>query len=878
MRLFKKTLLFLCLISLVLCAFASCEAKESLTLSADKTTAKPDEVVIFSTKYVTMKGEVNAEAATYEITAGSEFATLAGNKLTISSTAKNGAVITVVAKMGKLVSNAVNVTVIIPENSLSISADKTVAQRGEIVTVTVALTEDGQAIDSANAALTITKGEEFAKLVGTKLTINEDAANGSEIELTATYKALTSNTIKITVSVPVEGITISTSKTFIPEGSHANIQTVLSPAGAVGNVEWIVTEGADLCTVTGGFLAVNEDATKGATIRVKAKCDKVESNELTFTVGEETERFLIQLSQNSLTVDRNGTSAALLNVEVFDGAFQPVTDRNVAFEIISGQEFLSLTPNGNTCTFEALGHGEAVVRVSLPGTNVSETASVKVIVPPEAIQLPEMFIERLGHTYNFSMTNPSTGLAYRIPFNASAIGAENGAYCTTVKYTFAHESGATGDDVAVWADGVITFKKEGRVTVTASSDSGSRNEVTAQYSFEVNTGYNVGNYSEFKTLLESDSYNGEIINIVVTEKPTGANGYAYGYDLVPPAALKAAEEQTWQEVFWYSSIHAKNKNVYINGNRHKLDGSQLRVISEEEINELTNLGHTVSNIGALLMISPEASDPMQVAGRQHSVKVFDLEIVGNTPVDFAGDLNGHRPLGSYNTGLCIGNVDYDVVYHVEVKNITVSRCNVGLRFRHAVGDSAIDNINVYNCFSNGIEVEASIMTFGDLTFGKCGAAGLEMVPSNSNRAGDKMDQNQKITFAGVIDTSNNLNNGGTIYLTNYAAGGFTVPMILQGVLQQYQTPSTLGHMMNENGEFAFVTFIFHDFTKVVVNQSEALYPVYQAGGIINAKDLPTDGSIDTTHEYILLEIKLSVSGQGLDLGYALLYNHNYVAK
>ena len=859
------------MISIVLCAFASCQAKESLRLSADKTTAKQGEVVIFNAVHVTMKGETNAETATYEITAGSEYATLADNKLTISSTAKNGAVVTVVAKMGELVSNEVSVTVIIPQNSLSISTEKGTAERGEIVTVNVTLTEDGNEIDSAKATLAITKGSEFATLVGTKLTINEDAADGSVIELTATYKELTSNTVTITVSVPVTGITVSANKSFVPAGSFVSLQKALSPAGAVGTVEWVVTEGADLCTISGDLLAVNADATNGATIKVKAKCGNVESNELTFTVGEETESFLLLLSQNALTVDRNGTSATLLDVEILDGKLQPVTDRTVAFEVISGAEFLSITPNGNVCTFTALGHGEAVLRVSLPGTNVSKTASVKVIVPPEAIELPEMFIERLGYTYNFSMIDPGTGEAERIPFDATALGTN---VCQTLKYTFVHEDGTTGDEVAVWADGKIAFKKQGRVTVTVSSDSGSRNEVTNAYSFEINVGYNVGNYTELKNLLESDSYNGEIINIVATEKVTGANGYEYGYALVPPAALKTAEEQTWQEVFWYSSIHAKNKNVYLNGNRHKIDGSQLRVVSQAEIDELNNLGHSVNNIGALLMISPEAADPMQIAGRQHSVKVFDLEVVGNTPINFDGPLNGYRPMGCYNTGLCIGNVDFDVVYHVEVKNITASRFNVGMRFRHAVGDSSIDNLNVYNCFSNGIEIEASILNFGDLTFGKCGAAGLEMVPSNSDRAGDKMDQRQTITFAGVIDTSNNLNKGDSPYLTHYGAGGYTVPMILQGVLAQYQgTPSVIGHMMNEKGEFGFVTFIFHDFTRGTVNQSDARYPAYQQGGIINAKDLPKDGSIDTTHEYILLEVKLADAG--LDLGYALLYNHNY---
>ena len=92
-----------------------------------------------------------------------------------------------------------------------------------------------------------------------------------------------------------------------------------------------------------------------------------------------------------------------------------------------------------------------------------------------------------------------------------------------------------------------------------------------------------------------------------------------------------------------------------------------------------------------------------------------------------------------------------------------------------------------------------------------------------------------------------------------------------GVMQQYQNnPTALSHMMNTNGEFNFVTFIFHD-ASIGANTSQAVYPAYQDGGIINAKDLPASGT-DTQHEYILLEINL---GEGMNLGYALLYNHHF---
>lgn len=868
MKTLRNILIFVCLISTLVFVLASCGPKESLRLAADKSTAKHNEVVTFSTTHVTKKGEALTDAATYEITAGAESATLDGNKLTIAPTAKNGDVITVVSKMGDLVSNAVSVTVKLPENALSISSNTNTAQREQIVDITVTLTEDGKAIDAAEADLTITKGADAATLVGTKLTINEDAAHGTEIEIVATYKDLTSNTLKIRVEIPVTDLTISADKSAVSAGSSLALKVDILPVGLNVDVEWTVTEGAALCDIVNNRLYVHDDAADGSTIKVQAKSGNVTSNELTFTVGADGETFLLFLSQTALTVDTRNEEAALpLEVEIFDSNLQPVSN-NVTFEVISGAEFLSLDVNGNVCYFEALGHGQAIVRVSLPGTNVFKTATVKVIVPPDAVRLPEVFNERLGIDYNFSMVNPGEGTADRLDFNAVALGQN---VCTTLKYTFTHEDGTSGDEVAVWGDGKITFKKTGRVTLTVSSDSGSRHEVTATYRFQVNEGYNVRNYSELKALLESNSYNGEIINVVVSEKPVGANGYPYGYDLVPPAALKAAAEQTWQDIFYGSVINANNKNVHINGNLHKLDASQLRVISEDEIHALNNTGeYGGTYIDALITIAPDHANPAELAGKQHIVKINNFEVVGNTPKNFDGDLNGKVPYGVVNTGIHIGNLSYDVVYHLEMSNITASRCHVGLRFRRVISDSNVDNINVYNCFSNGIETAASIMTFGNLTFADIGAAGIEMVTDNSNRAGESFDQLQKITYAGTIDATHNLTTGDSRYLQNFVVSGYNVQQIIMGVMQQY--PQSGSHMMNSNYQFSFVTFIFNDF-ELGANYSQAVYPAYSEGGIINANDLPTDGTVDTTHEYILLEIKIG----GMSLGNALLYNHHYVA-
>ena len=866
MKLLKRITLTLCILSLLLVALVACDASESLRLSADKTTAKLGETVVLSTTHVTKKGEAPTTDVTYEITEGADIATLEGNKLTVSLDAEDGDKISVVSKNDTLTSNTVTITVDIPENALSILAEKNTAKRGEVVTINVALTEDGKAIDSAQATLSIISGEEYATLVGSKLTIADDAAHGSVIELRATYKTLVSNTVSVTVNVPLTGITASANASFIKPGQSVILQKTVSPAGAAGTIEWEITEGATLCAIAGDVLVVNTTAQYGSTIKVKAKSGSITSNELIFTVGEETETFLILLSQSTLTVDRNGSTASILTAEIMNSRLEEVTDKNVIFEVISGTELLSLSQSGYSCTFTALGHGDAVVRVSIEGTNTSKTASIKVVVPPSGIKLPEMFAQRLGFAYNISMIDPGTNLADRLPFAVTVLG-EN--VCTKLKYTFTHEDGTTGDAVGTFADDKLTFYKEGRVTVTVSSDSGSKNETSVSYTFMVNKGYNVSTYDELRTLLQSGGYNGEIVNIVVTEKPVGANGYTYGYDLVPTAALKPVAEQTWQDVLKDSQITVQNKNLHLNGNRHKIDGSQLRVISKQDIDTLNNAQNAgaPNNISALLMVEPSAADAAQIAGRQHLVRIYDLEVVGNTPVDFAGDLNGVKTVGSYVAGIHIGSVDYDVVYHLEMKNITASRCAVGLRMRQVVSDSTVDNLNVYNCFSNGIEVEASIITFGKLTFGKCGAAGMELVPTNSTAAGDKLDQKQKITFAGVISTEDNLNNGQTKYFNAYMVQNYTIPQVIGAVVQGYSSEQ-LSHMMNAQGEFGFVTFLFNDFALMAPNNSEVVYPAYQQGGIINIKNVQ---GIDTTHQYIELDIEFG----GLQLGKALLYNHNY---
>ena len=207
-----------------------------------------------------------------------------------------------------------------------------------------------------------------------------------------------------------------------------------------------------------------------------------------------------------------------------------------------------------------------------------------------------------------------------------------------------------------------------------------------------------------------------------------------------------------------------------------------------------------------------------------------------------------------------------------MNNVTLSNAYIGLGLYHVL-DGKINNLKVNNCFSNGIQCNASIVTFTDLTIGKCGAAGFELGPTNSAAAGVGFNETQKVTFAGHIYTDN-YNKGDTVYMNNYNTGlGVSVVDIINGVVGQY-SGDTLSNMRNSNGEFVFIAFQFNDIAGGISNSSVISYKDIDGAGIIHASEL---NGIDTTHKYIEIDIPIAQLG-GISLGKALLYNLNYDAS
>ena len=856
----------------------------------------------------------------WKITEGADLAHITGNSLTVNSDAPTGSVIKVVAFFGDKESNELTLTVTDPAIfSLGLSADKTQAVVGETVTLTT--TVNGETID---VTYTIIEGEGIASIVGNVLTILEGAQDGDVIRVKTTHQGVDSNVITVTIvpSTHIDSIyaSVNSSSQNIMKGTTVSLLSTVNPDGiAASFVQWKITEGADIASISGNSLTIFESAETGAVIKVVAYFGDVESNELEITVAATKEeinkgKYFLTVSNNEITTDKNGASYPMIRVNVLNYNFESVTDLALNYTVISGNENLvELVPNGNFCTVKAVGHGTVTIMVSIPNTNVSETITVTSIVPPTAVTLPEVFAER-PMVYQFSYRD-------NLPF---VVGIRGTNVCTDLIYTFAHEDGTVGDEVAVYnEDGTITFKKLGKVTVTATSVSGSRVEAKTSYTFNINNGYNVYNFAELRYLANATlKYNGQEINLVVLEKPQDSEGKdEYGYDLVPPVALLPDAEQNYDAIIngitvynvvnrltgevipEYNEVNARviaySRSLWINGNDHCINASYLQryTLAEAEAYVAAHPNKKVSDVvGSVLTAEPwsekGAGDPA-LQGKTYYVRLYDVTVKGNSGVSYdpkdynGGDEKSHSAVGVTGTGINVGYHRYGVNYYVDMDGLTASGFSTGISFTDVVGNGTVSNLYAYDCYVNGIAVHASIMTLENIKFGKCGATGIEMVPAHCNEAGLNQNENQRVTITGTIDVEDNTNDGNSVYFQRYWVQGLAqVPTIIDGNIIQYPE-IWVSHVKDSNGQFRFVSLIFEDFDRIMEghtpenpsNTSIVDYPNYQEGGIINIMQLPVDGTVDTTHQFITLPIYATIPGLGnVFVGTALFYNVHYQAN
>ena len=855
----------------------------------------------YPVSYTFTPNAATADSIEWIVKTGADYATVSGGMLFIDKNTPAGTTVEIYAASGNVASNVLTFTVGVVLESIEIELDGSANVNPDgSRTVTVTLNP----ADASDTTVTwvVTEGADYATVKNGLVTVKSGAPIGAKVVFHAEIGAVKSNDLTVTVGTPITDIKIEAiGSTSVVKGNTVALDVKLTPENAsMSLLTWVITEGEEYASIKGTTLVVNADAKTGAAVKVKAVFGDVESNELEFTVAATQEeinkqKYVLSLNKDDLKIDlKDYVSTASIIATVYNGNWDTVTDLELEFAVTAGSQFLDLVGEGYSRTLVAKGHGNATVTVTIKGTDKKATVNVEVIVPPDAVNLPEVFKERQDIDYAFSHKNPTTGEKEKLPFVPTAI-SEYALACKDYKVTFKHESGVTGDEVATYdkSTGEITFYKTGKITLTVISDSGSRIEASNTYTFDINEGYNVHNYIELNHLIRSDEYTDQIINLVVLEKPDGsATNYTYGYDIVPPVALLSHAEQTIDKILkgdtsidsYYTSnrIQAVNKGLYLNGNNHKIDVSQMRIFTNAEYVEYANKYNITGNnyfpnLSSLFSVEPWVSggptvDPI---AKTFNVKLFNVEVKGNCPIDYTGEKDGSGVIGCYTDGIHIGTRVYETQYYVESNNLTASAFKNGVTFSSIVGNGKVSNVKAYNCYSTGLVVRSSIITFENMTFGLCGATAIEIAPEHCDEAGINNDQNQQVTFAGTITADTNLNNGNTLYFQNYTIQGATVPQIIEGNVAQYPD-MFVSHIRNSEKQFIFVSLIFNDLTTLAPNTSEVIYPAFQAGGIIDITALPQDGSVDTTHEYVRMPIYVTLPGVGnVQAGTALFYNMNY---
>lgn len=277
----------------------------TLNLSADKTTATRGESVTLA---AVLKAEghddIPSEDTEYIIVNGAEYASITGNVLKISATAPDGAVVTVQAKEGASYSNTVSVKISVPLTAIVISAATDKPTAGQTVVLT-------KVADPADATQTITwqitEGADIATITGDALTVSDTAEVGATIKLKAVSGDVESNELTLTVrssvvEIPAESVAI-TAPTLNPlVGESVVITGQIKPDNSTDSIRYEIVDGADFATLSANVLIISKEATAGVVVKVVAYAGDVKSNELVFTVRDNSVAAeSIEIFANNLT-------------------------------------------------------------------------------------------------------------------------------------------------------------------------------------------------------------------------------------------------------------------------------------------------------------------------------------------------------------------------------------------------------------------------------------------------------------------------------------------------------------------------------------------------------------------------------------------------
>lgn len=766
---------------------------------------------------------------------------------------------------------------VVPKNfTLQISASATEAKAGD--TVTLSYTLNPTAADKV-VVWEIVKGEEYASIENQVLTIAEDAEPNAEIVVKAKLSDLTnviSNTVTIKVVKPVVSLSVSASSNLVEVGGAVDLSVEVTPADATNiDVQWVIVEGSNFAFINNNRLVVLANTTPGSLVKVKAVNGTIESDVLLFTVYDpKQDELRLVMPFDQVKADINDEQKSIL-AKVYDGHLNPVTDREIEFIVIEGEDFLDLNVNGYQCDLIPKGHGVAKLRTQIKGTAIFHDMTVNVVVPPIALRLPGVFEERPNYVY-------SVGKSFQMPFTVTTIKDEDVTKVSEdLVYTFTKkDSTAPSNEIATVQDGKITFLTTGEIKVTVRSNSGSKQEVSTQYTFNVNNGVTVTTYEEFKEAVEkpnrvvSEELNENLINIVVLEKVINDN--RYGYDLVPQYIVNNYQDPMQQDIFDVQSTQIFGNGDYeIIGNNHLINLVDQRVLTPADY-EIINqqLPNPAYNVDDLLQFRAV------VGAMTLKVHIRDLKLKGNCGIDFKQYVGETpRAIGVHRYAMYLNKSNANnerVAIDMRLENVSITQFASGLLVRYAY-NSLITKCTIDNIFATGLAFMASKVELNDMTFGPCGASAFEFQGDNFNMAPTSKGpdaqfiDNQKGVISGYFNTTN-FNDGRTEYLSHYQQTLLqdnTIVDIIAMNLQRNQ--AAMNSVMNAKGEILFAGLAFigvDDNGGFIPNGTEISFPVSYV-------DYDRMTANDTTNKFITLDLLVPLPQGQTNVGKVILINLNY---
>ncbi len=708
-----------------------------------------------------------------------------------------------------------------------------------------------------NYTFNITEGENLATVSNDGvLTMKATATPGETVKIVAKKSSVTSNTLTITVgSINLTALSATASASEVLRNNSYTLTYTATPQNTTETISWHFIEGSNLAEIVGNRLIINSNATYGGTIKVKAQGETISSNVLEFTVVQYSSEGLFLSGDDSVELLDAAQANHTYTIEVLNAGGQKVDNKgselNFDFINSSDEELVEVTQSGYNFVLKAIGHGTATLRITLG--ELYHDVEINCVKAPDAIYLPEV----LQTKNNIEFKTAKDAVIENFNF---IIDGEN--VCEDLLYTFETLDGSNWVDNAnagTYANGALTLKTEGKVKVTATSNSGSVFEKSASFIFDVNDGINVSTFEEFHDQVKAST--GRAINIV--------NMSLTDNKLVP--SFITANQQTAENINSKLSMDVTSGKLLLNGNGYEIDLSNLRCLNKNEAQE--NIGSFIEIKGAAATGNTEAD---------HIVKIYDLTITGNVLIDDTASTTDDGVDGKFFRAIDIGSNGEEVSYLVDINNIKISKFGVGIRVAHAVSPNAeniskISNITVQNIWSNGLETAASQIVLDTLNIGLCGGLGMEVTPDNFGDAGLTFDQNQDVKFIGnwIVENSNN---GQTPYFDSLNFNGLTVPILIKSSLvsasddkisniRKYTGDPEAQEKLDEDYVINMIALKFNEFDKGLINGSTISQGVF-SNSIINFNDIT---GIDTTHKYIELDLVY----QSIPVGKIIVYNWNY---